>query len=108
MAKSKSTKSVAVVNNLRGGGSIQDQIKKLEKSMKTEDVKAARALAGDESKSAIIRLAFKLLPKASTRALVLSKREQAERARIVKMLGEQAGETWEAGVLKEKAEKRSA
>lgn len=86
----------------RGGGNIKSQIAKLEKGMDDADIKEARELAQDESKSAIVRLAFKLLPKASTRALVLSKREVAEKARIVKLLGSEAGESWERGVLKEK------
>lgn len=110
MAKgnSKSTKSASVKVVNRGGGSIADQIAKLEKTMTAEQVKEARVLASDPTKRDVLKLAFRLTPKASTRALVLSTREQAEKARIVKLLGVDAGDSWERGVLREKGEKRKA
>lgn len=105
MAKGKKA-TVKVVKVARGGGSIADQIAKLEASMSAADVKEAKSLAADPAKRDILRLAFKLTPKASTRALVLSAREQSERERIAKLLGQNAAEEWEKGVLREKSEKR--
>jgi len=90
----------------RGGGSIDEQIAKLKAGMSKKDLAEVDSWVADPTQHDKIRLAFKLLPKASTRAIVLSKRETETYQQIKDAAGASAADKWKASRLEDKAKNK--
>ena len=100
--KTKDKPNVHKPGAKRGGGSIEEQIARLEAGMTKAQITEAQALVDDPGRHDVVRLSFKKLPKASTRAITLSKREMEVYQQIVKAAGQPAADKWRAFRLEEK------